>query len=451
MRQRIRKIILIAAILLGWINMPAQAFLLDDQNLWLVMAQNFSLPADVHHSNVQRQLQRDIQNPKYILRLTQNAKPYLYYVFQETKKLHLPAELALIPMIESDYIPGGSSKRGAVGLWQLMPDTASGYGIKMNSWYDGRRNTETSTKAALNFLSYLYTTFNHNWLLALAAYNAGPGTVMTAIRYNQQHGKPTDFWALPLPRQTKHYIPKLLALAAIIQHPHTYGVHLAPVPNKALTDTVTINKQMKLKTIAVLAHTSVHTVKKLNPALRRETTPPHQVLALVLPANTKTGFVQHLKDSVVEKKVTGTTGVKSSITKTKIVKVTEPQPQNQTVSKQTLYKVRYGDNLGIIAHRHHLTRKQLEKWNHLTGRSLLHEGQKLVLLSPHKVVTKVITTQKKVTTQAKHTKTTSKIYIVRRGDTLRKIAKRHHTTVAHLMASDHLRTSHLQIGEHLDI
>ena len=170
MRYMIRKILLLTTIMLGWINLPAQAFLLsEDQNLWPVMSQQFSLPVDTDKSDVRKQLDWDLRNPKYIHRLTQNARPYLFTIFQETQKLHLPAELALLPMIESEYVPYGSSNRGAVGLWQLMPSTAADYGVKMNFWYDGRRSTTVSTKVALTFLSYLYQQFNHNWLLALAA------------------------------------------------------------------------------------------------------------------------------------------------------------------------------------------------------------------------------------------------------------------------------------------
>ena len=264
MRYFVRKLLLIITIILGWINVPAQAFLLSDQqDLWPVMSQSFTIPVDTDKTNIQHQIDMDLRHPKYLHKLTENARPYLYYIFQETQKKHLPAELALLPMIESEYTPSGRSSKGAVGLWQLMPDTAHNYGIKMNMWYDGRQSTIVSTKAALNFLSYLYDQFDHNWLLALAAYNAGPGAVMAAIHYNERHGRPTDFWALHLPKQTEQYIPKLLALAQIIQNPKAYGVHLSPVPNKPVTSTVTIKKQMPLKTIATMAHTSVSTVKKL--------------------------------------------------------------------------------------------------------------------------------------------------------------------------------------------
>ncbi|OGT46846.1 MAG: hypothetical protein A3E82_05490 [Gammaproteobacteria bacterium RIFCSPHIGHO2_12_FULL_38_11] len=366
--------------MLGWINMPAQALLSpSEQNLWLVMSQNFTLVTDQNHNDVRQQLNRDLRDPKYIHKLTVNARPYLYYIFQQTKKLHLPAELALLPMVESDYMPSGSSDVGAAGLWQLMPGLAANYGVKMNYFYDGRRSTTVSTNVALHFLSYLYQMFDHNWLLALAAYNAGPGTVMEAIHYNKEHGLPTNFWALPLPKQTERYIPKLLALATIIQHPHAYGMHLSPIPNKAVASSVTINKQMKLKTIASLAHTSVNTVKKLNPALRHSSTPPHQSITVMLPTHNKPMFVKQLKaekenQKTVKSKVKKHLAVKTkkhNVKKQLAIKATKHKVKKMTENNHTnLYSVRRGDDLNRIAARHHTTAKHLMVINHLSNDDL---------------------------------------------------------------------------------
>lgn len=363
MHQIIRNFVFTATIILGWINLPAQAYLVpSEQNLWPVISQQFTITSNPQQADIRRQLDRDLRHPKYIHMLTKNARPYLFYIFQETQKLHLPAELALLPMIESNYKPSGASHAGAVGLWQLMPDTANNYGVKMNAWYDGRRSTTVSTKVALTFLSYLYQQFDHNWLLALAAYNAGPGTVLNAIRYNEEHGKPTNFWALPLPRQTQEYIPKLLALATIIEHPHTYGVHLVPVPNKPVTSTVVIHKQTPLNTIAHLAQTSVSTVKKLNPALRQASTPPHQTVTLMLPANKKPVFVQEVKKQTI---------LKQSLAAHLVNPVAAQHRESPTVI------VHRGDDLNIIAARYHTTAKHLMEENHLHT-AVLQIGQRLI-------------------------------------------------------------------------
>ena len=133
-------------------------------------------------------------------------------------------------MIESNYNPFLYSKRGATGLWQLMPGTATGFSLLINWWYDGRRDVVASTNAALNYLEYLHDYF-HSWLLAIAAYDAGEGTVAAAIRYNRRHGYLTDFWSLPLPYETREYVPKLLALADVIKNHQDYNLQLNPVEN----------------------------------------------------------------------------------------------------------------------------------------------------------------------------------------------------------------------------
>lgn len=430
MRQMTRTLLLISTIWLGWLNMPAQADIVsDNRNIWSVISQHFTIPSDIHKTGVQAQIDRDLQHPKYIRHLTENARPYLYTVFQETEKRHMPAELALLPMVESNYIPAGRSNMGAVGLWQLMPDTAYGYGVKMNSWYDGRRSTTVSTKVALTFLSYLYEQFDHNWLLALAAYNAGPGTVMAAIHYNEARGRPTDFWALPLPKQTQAYIPKLLALAAIIQHPAEYGIHLSPVMNKPVASAVTIKKQMPLEKIASLAHTSVSTVKKLNPALSQSSTPPHQTITVMLPVNKKPVFEQHMKAQKV---------IDDAI----------------AAKKLDHYTVQHGDSLDKIAKKFHTTVSALQEINQLRS-GLIRIHQALLVpklfeeIDHHKTTAKPAVTKAVVKHITAHVQ--SHFYTVKRGDNLRVIARIHHTTIAHLMAINHLRHSMLSIGEHLKL
>ena len=290
--------VIYAAILLGFINFQTARtplVLPNEHNLWSALSQDFTIPAHSKKAAVQQQVTKDLRDPSYIHTLTKNARPYVYQIAQEAKKLNVPVELALLPMVESSYLPSGTSRVGAAGLWQLMPSVADQYGVKMNAWYDGRRSVTASTKAALTLLASLYKQFNDNWPLALAAYNAGPGTVMNAIHYNEKHGKPTDFWSLKLPKETEEYVPKLLALAAIIQHPHKYDVTLAVVPNKPVTKTVKIDKKIPLDTIAKMANVSVSTVKKLNPYLKQHATPPHQMVTLMLPVTHKSIFVKQLQ------------------------------------------------------------------------------------------------------------------------------------------------------------
>ncbi|MDP1573983.1 MAG: transglycosylase SLT domain-containing protein [Coxiellaceae bacterium] len=427
MRYMTRTTMLFSTLMLGWINIPAQAGLLsENQSMWPVLSQHFTFSSETEKTDVRRQISIDLQNPKYIQRLTRNARPYLYYVFQETEKKHMPAELALLPMIESDYTPKGTSDVGAAGLWQLMPDTANGYGIKMNSFYDGRRSTTVSTKAALSFLSYLYDMFNHNWLLAIAAYNAGPGTVLNAIHYNQAHGRPTNFWSLPLPKETQAYVPKLLALAAIIQHPTTYGIHLSPVPNAPVSSPVMITKQMPLEKIASYTHTSITTVKKLNPALKSSLTPPHQTIAVMIPTGQKEQFVSQLK---AQKKI-----------------------EDAVIAKKLgHYTVQHGDSLSTIAKRFNTTVAALKEINQIhSGLIKFHQA----LLVPKLIasIKKPHTTTVAVKSTPHHaTKTVAAgiHYTVKHGDNLRVLAKRYHTSIVALMHKNHMKHSALQIGQHI--
>src|SRR5262249_6307926 len=145
-----------------------------------------------------------------------------------TRARDLPAELALIPVIESEYNPNDRSNKGATGLWQLMRQTAHELGVVVQGGYDGRRNVLASTKAALAYFKDLGDLFNGNWYLAIAAYNCGQGRVQSAIRRTGSE----SFWNLPLPRDTKYYVPRLLAVAEIVKHPAKYGITLPQVQNK---------------------------------------------------------------------------------------------------------------------------------------------------------------------------------------------------------------------------
>lgn len=417
MRYLTRTSVICATLMLAWMNVPVHAeYPAKQQTLWQAMSNNFTIPNDRNHADVQRQIDTDLQDPGYIHKLTKNARPYLYYVYQQTQEKHLPAELALLPMIESNYMPYGTSRTGATGLWQLMPHTARNYGISMNMFYDGRRSVTVSTNAALTFLTYLYNLFGHNWLLAIAAYNAGPGTVMAAIHYNQAHHQPTDFWALPLPNETRAYIPKLLAISAIIEHAPAYGVHLAPIPNAPVAKSVMINKEISVTNIAHLAHTPVKTIKQLNPALTRAVTPPHQTIALMLPINKTHTFEKHLA------------------TQTKVDAALRAQ-------KLAKYKVQSGESLGSIAHKFHMTLDTLKSLNQMDN-NLIHVGETLLIPIRAHEASKILATAKKPTN-------TAASYKVKPGDTLVKIGMRYHMTADALMEKNHLHSAVLHAGQTL--
>lgn len=266
-------------------------------SLWPVLASHFQLSQYDDHIAVQKQVYWFTHHSDFMTKLTKSAQPYIYYIFKQTQQKHMPAEIALIPMVESEFNPMNYSTAGAEGLWQLMPQTAYGYGIKMNHWYDGRKDVIRGTQISLYYLSYLYKTFKDNWLLAIAAYDAGEGTVLRAIQYNKAHHRPTDFWDLPLPTETRLYVPRLLAIADVLAHASSYHVPLEAVSNKPFFGEVSLAHQMTLTSIAKKAHVPVESVRALNPAFKHFITPPNTKVTLLLPLNSVPTFTANEKRS----------------------------------------------------------------------------------------------------------------------------------------------------------
>lgn len=330
----------------------------NGSNIWEVLSSKFAIEGSYADNRyVRQQIRWYRKQTSYINDLSRNAKPYIYYVLEQTRKRGMPGEVAILPMIESDYNPFVYSNRGATGLWQLMPGTASGFGLVINWWYDGRRDVVASTNAALNELQYLHDYF-HNWLLAFAAYDAGQGAVVNAIRYNRRHGRPTDFWSLPLPTETKIYVPKLLALAQILCHPKTYGVTLTPVANKPYFTTIKMKSQVSLQHVALLADSSTKMIQHLNAGFRRPDTMPHHQYNLLVPLNQISAF----REKLVDKRT--------------------PDPLSFHLAfqdKWTYHQVRAGDSLRMLADRYNTSVNQIRKANQLDSHSPLQIGENILI------------------------------------------------------------------------
>ncbi|HIQ07295.1 MAG TPA: LysM peptidoglycan-binding domain-containing protein [Thiotrichaceae bacterium] len=166
----------------------------------------------------------------YMGLLTQRSSNYLPTILQEVKRRGMPTEIALLPFVESGFKTHAYSHAHAAGMWQFIPGTARRYGLKVSKHYDARYNWRLSTNAALNYLTDLSRQFKGDWLLALAAYNCGERRVARAIARNKRRGLPVDFWHLELPKETRHYVPRLLAFKAIFSNPKAYGVNVASIP-----------------------------------------------------------------------------------------------------------------------------------------------------------------------------------------------------------------------------
>ena len=341
-------------------------------NLWDEISYTFSLPHYENTAEVQKHIQWYMKHKAYFYRVTKRAQPYLYYIYQQIRQRHLPTELVLIPMIESAYNPLAYSGPGAAGLWQIMPKTGNSYGLKRDEHYDGRLDVVASTNAALSHLHYLSKFFNSNWVLAIAAYNSGEGTVKKAMSHNTQAGKRTTFWTLNLPKQTRDYVPKLMAIATIISHPEKYPMTLPSIKNSPYLTTVKFKDTIDLKKVADLAGLPLATLTQLNPGYSHWITVAKGPKALLLPVSHASSFKwNYARQSALPNKPLADPTTDMAILDADEHSINGPHLFH--------YRVRSGDNLWEIANTHHVTIANIRQWNHLTPQQNLYPGQRLVL------------------------------------------------------------------------
>ncbi len=238
---------------------------------------------DPDNKRIRKEMKRYTRTPGYLLKVTERAEPFLHYIVEELQNAGLPTELALLPIIESAYKVDAHSKSGALGLWQFIRPTAKVYGLKRNWWYEGRQDLQDSTRAAIQYFRDLRDMFDGDWLLVLAAYNAGENTVKAAVERNKKRGKPTDFWHLRLPDETMAYVPRFLAVLAIIQQPETYDIEIWPVPDSPYFIPIDAGSKTRLSTLSKEYSVDFNTLHRLNAGLRRKTTPPNSRHTILLP------------------------------------------------------------------------------------------------------------------------------------------------------------------------
>jgi membrane-bound lytic murein transglycosylase D len=249
---------------------------------WARLRAQFQLD-DVAHERVDEELARYAGAQGYFDAIGERAAPYFEHILERIEARGLPAELLLVPVIESAFRPFAYSYSSAGGLWQFKPATARHYGVEMNWWYDGRRDVIASTRAALDYFAYLHDFFDGDWLLAIAAYNAGEGTVRRAVTRNRLQGRPTDFWHLDLPEQTERYVPRLLALRRIVAEPGAHGVALPGMdPGRAL-ELVRLPGQVDLARAAQWAGVDIDTLYRYNAGFNRWATAPDGPHRLAVP------------------------------------------------------------------------------------------------------------------------------------------------------------------------
>ncbi|MFH6567459.1 lytic transglycosylase domain-containing protein [Pseudomonas kulmbachensis] len=374
------------------------------QDVWERMRQGFKLQ-DGQNVNPRIEQQRlwFASNPSFLENAGERGSLYIHYIVERLEERNMPLELALLPAIESAYNPMAYSHANAVGLWQFIPSTGRYFNLRQTRAYDGRRDITASTIAALNYLNRLHDMFNGDWLLALAAYNAGEGTVSRAIERNEKLGLPTDYWNLPLPQETKDYVPKLLALSQVVLAPEAYGINLNPIANEPYFEMVEIKQSMDLSRVAALAEIDEDEMFQLNPAYKQRAT---------------TDGLQHLL--VPTSKAQLLTASLSNLKPEELVSLRPKKPVFDTIAStqparlNRKYQVKSGDNLTLIAKANKVDVKDLQHWNKLSGNNL-KAGQVLVMQDTRKP------TGRKATQ-----------YRVKKGDSLYIVAKRFNVEMQHL-------------------
>ncbi|MCC7484229.1 MAG: transglycosylase SLT domain-containing protein [Burkholderiales bacterium] len=286
--------------------------------------------------------------PDYVARMVDRGSHFLYHVLEAVEQRGMPAEIALLPMIESAYNPRAYSRSHASGMWQFIPSTGLNYGLPQNYWYDARRDPIAATSAALDYLGKLHGMFG-SWELALAAYNWGEGAVSRAIARNQARGLPADYESLTMPPETRSYVPKLQAVKNIIANPQAFGLTLSPVPNRPYFTTVTTGRHIDVKLAARFAEMPLDEFQFLNPAHNRPVIKAGGQQAILLPLDRVAVFRRNL------------------------------EAHDKPLVSWQAYTVRRSDKPEAIARHHGISLGQLYEVNGINGKRRIVAGQTIMV------------------------------------------------------------------------
>ncbi|OGV28443.1 MAG: hypothetical protein A3E88_03665 [Legionellales bacterium RIFCSPHIGHO2_12_FULL_35_11] len=431
-----------------------------------MLRSEFTLNHEVSRPEVQRRIRWIIAHPEYLQKLSK-AEPFIYHITNEVKKRNLPGELALMPMIESTFNPFAYSRAGASGLWQIMPGTGRDFGLKQNWWSDSRRSVRNSTKAALHYLNYLHNYFRGNWTLAIAAYDAGEGSVARIINQSNKNKYNASFWTLPLPLETKSYVPKLYALAEIIQNPTKYHVTLPHIDHKPYFEEVNVGSQIDLTNAAHLAGISYQELIKLNPEHNRSATSPYAPYNLLIPVNKVTKFKQNLAELSKDKKTSLTRHkISSGDNLQKLAKLYSTSPlllkEINKLKSSKIKKDQYllvpdkNNKANLVNNSHFITPKYYKVVHIVSNADTYNSLQTKYEVSPSQLKMwneKLALTGKLLPGQPiiiwKKTKTAN-VYKVKPGDSLSTIAVNHNKNLKTLLQlNPNLKTSHIKSGQEI--
>ena len=392
-------------------------------NLWQRIYSRFDIK-DENNSRSKKYEKWYSARPEYIERMMDRSQKYLFYVVGEVEKRGMPSEIALLPMIESAYNPIANSRSKAVGIWQFIPSTGRLYGLKQDWWQDKRRNVVDATNAALDYLQKLHALFG-TWDLALAAYNAGEGTVSRAIAKNKAKGLPADYANLKLPAETKDYVPKLQAIKNIVSNPSQYGLYIDPIPNKPYFTYVEAPAVIDADLAANLAEISYDEFLLLNSEHRRPLIRTNEkTQKFILPINAADTFVKNLS-----------------------------QNEKPLVS-WNIYQPKRNEKIKTIANKFNMEESDLIKANDLNPQKLIKPSSIILVAKKEGTETNAHQDIDESKIQ-KDSKTEISVspnkYKVKPGDTLTKIAKKYRISINELKDINQITASDIQIGSTLQL
>lgn len=398
---------------------------LPHAQVWDELADHFYLIED-RQENYQNYLAFYLNNTKHLERVSVRAQPYLYFIMDEIRNRDLPFELALLPVIESAFYPYAVSSKRAGGLWQFIPSTGRIYGLKQDWWFDGRQDVYMSTHAALDFLESLYKLNNNDWFLALASYNAGYGRIQQATARLKRADPNADinYWTIRpyLPRETRHYVPQLLAVSYLIKNREKYNLAIQDIPNEPYLTYIELDRQMDLNKAAEIAGLSKDMMKHLNPGYLKSVTPPDGPHHLLIPLSHQEAFSQKLADN-----------------------------------SDDIFNIRWqrhhivaGDSLGTIAQRYSTSISEIRRLNNING-NMIRAGHTLLIPIPASHVQKH--TQLAQESSANDTNNQSyRTHYVQRGESLWTISNYYGLDTSQLAQWNNLNPRDpIRIGQRLEI
>ncbi len=395
----------------------------DNSDLWRVIADRQEIIVE-NNPRIQSHIDWISQRPDYLASISKRAEPFLYLVVSELEKEEVPIEIALLPIVESDYYPFSYSHGTATGIWQFIPSTGRMYGLDEDWWHEDRRDVLASTKAAVRYLKDLNRMFDGDWLLSIAAYNAGPGRVQRAIDKNRNQGKRTDYWSLDLPKETEKYVPKLLALGKVLKNPERFNQKLIKIENKPYLEPINLESQFDLALIAQWTNLSIDEIYSFNPGLKRWATPEALPYTILLPVDVVGDFKEILTNQ-----------------------------KNRPKVSWTRYKVKEGDSLSIIAQNFNTTINQIQSVNNINGSLIRANSYLIVPLARESEAYYSLSDVQREKSRLNATKNSDKlIYKVVSGDSLWKISRNFDVTVNDLVRwTKMVPTAPLSIGKELVI